>query len=149
MQDLRAVHCVVPSALDATEKIVRRGIQRIERQRDTLDPGVGDAGAEVLRNHHAVGSNHNPQTVRVGVRGDLEYVFAQERLAAGQDEQRFRVHLANLVDDSEAFLGGELVLGLGLGDAPGADVAVLAAQVALFGQVPADDVTSKEHRSEV
>ncbi len=88
------------------------------------------------------------ETPGVRVRRDLEYVFAQQRLAARQYEQRLRIHLANLIDHPEAFFCGELVPRFSFGDASGADVAVLAAQVALFRQILGDDVASV-HRMNV
>jgi len=86
---------------------------------------------------------------RGGVTDDVDDVAAEQRLAAGQDQQTVGREGRDLVDDLETCLGIELAP-VGEGGrvdrrlAAGVEVAVLTGEIAAVGEVPRDDVGPRE-----
>ena len=87
------------------------------------------------RDERAVGRHDGPQPRGAGGRGDRKDVGPQERLAAGEDEDR-RAGGGDLLDEREALGGGELAV---VGAVQGGGAAVGARQVAAARHLPGHD----------
>ncbi len=124
---------MLPGVRPAAEAIVLVGFDRVDRDGDALDAALDHLPRHPVVDQHAVGAHHHPEAAVGGGAGDVVDVLAQERLAAGQDEHLGAQEL-HLGDESQAFVGGELVVGL----LAAFHVAVRAAQVAAPGEVPGD-----------
>ena len=105
MEDPGAFHGVVPGAAHAPETVVRRGIQRVEGQRQTahafLFQQLGQSGSDA----HAVGPDDDPQLAFVGVADDRKDVPSEQRFPAGKDHQCLRCEARDVVDDLAALVG--------------------------------------------
>ena len=145
VEDLRALHGVLPGAAHVSEAVVTIGIERIERQRQSTRTGLGQTLRHVLGDAHAVGADDHPQAALRRALDDLEDVATQQRLAPGEDRQALRGEGGDLVDDLVALLGAQLasigeVLGADRRPGAGVQIAVLAGEIAAVGEVPGDDV---------
>ena len=149
VEDLRSVDSVLPGAAHVPEAIVTIGIESIERQRKPPRPGFGQAPGHVLRDAHAVGTDHDPEAALRRTLDDLENVAPQERLAARQDRHAFRCEGREILNYFEALLSAELaavgeILRADERLGAGVEIAVLAGEIAAVGQIPGDDVGSGE-----
>ena len=105
--------------------------------------------AKGSRRFHPVGADDDPEIARRRVADDVDDVAAQQRLAAGQDQEAVGREGRDLVDHLEAGGGVELAA---VGEAlrahrrlaAGVEVAVLTGEVAAVGEVPRDDVRPRE-----
>src|SRR5215831_7200881 len=73
------------------------------------------------------------------MRGNVEDVGPHERFAAGNDQEAALVDLCDLINEAETFLGRQFIIASRcLGG--GVEVAMVALQIAAFGQVECDKV---------
>ena len=149
VQDLRALHRVLPGAAHHPEAVVTLGIERIQGERQSSCAGLCETLRDVLRDAHAVGADDDPESALRRAPNDLEDVAPQERLAAREDRQAFRRERGDVVDDPEALLRTELapvgeILRADQRLGPRVEIAVLAGKVAAVSEVPGDDVGAGE-----
>jgi hypothetical protein len=121
-----------------TERVVTVGVQRVDAHRDAgharrhqrLDARVGEK--------RPVGADHHGGTAARREGGDRLQVVAQEGLAAGQNEQRRRIHGEDLAGDAQAFVRAQVECRALVRTRR--DVAVGAFEVAAAREIPGDHV---------
>src|SRR5256885_5231536 len=131
------LHAPLPILIGGAERIAPPRDPAHARRFEPRDPLVGEQ--RPIRAHHHRGA------LPGSVASDVGQVLAQQRLAAGEDQQRGGADREHLVDDAEARRGVELPGGGFAGTCR--DVAMGALQIAAPRQVPRHDVGNVIHWS--
>jgi hypothetical protein len=82
IEDLRAIHRVLPGAAHHSEAVVSIGIERVERERKPPRSSIRETARQILRDTYAVGADNHPQSAFRRAPDDLEDIAPQQRLAA-------------------------------------------------------------------
>jgi hypothetical protein len=106
-------------------------VERVERQRQPAHSLALENRGEIVGDLHAVGADDHPQALGRRVTNDLDDVAAEQRLAAGEDEQTIGGERRDLVDDAQTTVRGEFAavgerFAVDLGSRARVEVAVLA-----------------------
>ncbi len=128
-----------PGPGDPPEGVVLGGVQRIDADADAHHADLDQRFGHGVIDQHPVGAEHNHEAELHGMAGDVEDIGTHQRFSAGDDQQAALVDFGDLVDETKAFVGGELVVAPGrLGG--GVEIAMVALEVAAFGQVEGDEI---------
>ena len=114
---------------------VVEGREAVQAHPDVGDARRGQCAGHALVQEHAAGRQERPETDRARVRGQINEVVAQERLAAAQDQDA-DAGVRKPLDQPRRVGCREVVRG---GLAGGGRVAVRTVQVAVAADVPHDD----------
>ena len=120
------------------ETVVIRGIERLDRHRHARHPRRLEFGDLFVGEERAVRANHDRGATAGSVGGDRSEVVSEQWLPTRQDEHRRGIDRENLVDDTNAFFGGQLIGGRLL--RARRDVTVGAFEIAAAGEIPGNDV---------
>ena len=86
------------AAADTAEAIVGGAVGPVQADGHPADTGIADAPGDLGVNQSAVGGQRHQQAALVGVGGDGEDVFAEERFATAQDQDWVGI-TRDLLDD--------------------------------------------------
>ena len=123
----------------AAEIIVAGRVGPVDAYADPFDPGFAQFAGDFFREQRAACGQDRPQAGLDGIVDDIEDVGAQERLAAGEDDDRFEVG-GDIVQDAFYLVQAEFSL---TGDVLGGSTAMFAAEIAPPGDFPGDEARGK------
>ena len=116
------------------EGIVLMRVSGVETDTRPLNAALPHLLGLWLAQQHAIGAEHHGKPFVGATGGQIENVFAEQRLASGQDQEDVGVGYGDVVDDPPTLLGGQLTARVSACE--GAHVTVGAMQIAPLGQVP-------------
>ena len=132
-----------PGARQVAERVVARGVHRVEGERRSLDAVRLHEPGLLRAEEHAVGPEDDGEAVLPALGGQLEDVAPEQRLAASEDQEGPGIDPGDVGHHPAALLRRELPRRRGARGP--ADVAVGAEEVAALGEVPGDRVRLVRH----
>ena len=139
----RRPHRALPGAGEMAEGVVLPGVRGVEGEARPLDPVLAQEARLLLPEEHPVRADDDGEPALAARRRQGEEVFAEERLAAREDQEDVGVDLGDLAHDPEALLGGELVRSIGARERR--QIAVRAGEVTALRQVPGNGIGFVHH----